>query len=128
MTVAGELPSEVMGALGLLYVPHGGRGCGTAYVAIIEALRRRIEVAIPAMCFEIRKALLEAAWSFSSLSECRSVTATLLETWSGGLPSELAKMVHDWPEDAFLRLPRLIRWKSSRLPRKYSSPNPKVLS
>ena len=111
MTVAGELPSEVMGALGLLYVPHGGRGCGTAYVAIVEALRRRIEVAIPAMCFEIRKALLEAAWSFSCLPECRSITSALLETWPGMLPSELAKAVHKWPIDAFLRLPKVIRLK-----------------
>lgn len=102
---------EVEGALALLDTRNGGRGRGSIYMAITDALRRRLETVISATRPETRATLLEATWTFSCLPDFRSVTAILLETWPGGFPRELAEAIHSWPEDAFMKLPSIVRWK-----------------
>ena len=105
------MPPEVEGVLALVDLRYGGRGCATANLAVVDALRRRLEAAIPAMCPKNHIALFEASWTFSCLPEFRSVIATLLENWPGGLPRVLAEAVHNWPEDKFIRLPKNVRLK-----------------
>ena len=92
-------------------VPYGGRGRAIAHTTVVEALRRRLEAAIPNLGLEARIALLDASWAFSCLPELRPVTIAILETWSGCLPTILAKALHKWPEDVFIRLPKIVRWK-----------------
>jgi len=44
--------------------------------------------------------------------ELRVVSLALLETWPGRIPSVLAEALHRLSEDAFRKLPKLVRWKS----------------
>ena len=112
MTMAGNILPETEGACSLLDARHGGRGRAVVHCAIVDALRLRLETEIPKLGYDERISLLETSWAFSRLPEFRPVLTVLLETWPGNLPANLARALHKWPEDVFLKLPRLVRWKS----------------
>lgn len=116
--MAGEVSLDLVGVLSLLDARNGGRGRMVANTIVVDALRNRLEDAIPSFDHKTRIALLEASWPFSCLPELRSVSAALLETWPGSLPKIFAETLHKWPEDSFIRLPKIVRFKSSAVPEK----------
>jgi len=78
-----------------------------------RALRRRLEAVVPNLGYNVRVSLIESSWAFSCLPELHPVTVTLTETWPGEMPANMACALHKWPEDAFMRLPKVVRWKSA---------------
>ena len=95
-------------ALSLLEAQH----IQTGHAIVIDAWCRRLVTAIPRISYNARVALLEASWSHSHVPELRVVSLALLETWPGRIPSVLAEDLHRLSEDAFKKLPKLVRWKS----------------
>tara|TARA_B100000482_G_scaffold13929_1_gene9748 strand:- start:1684 stop:2241 length:558 start_codon:yes stop_codon:yes gene_type:complete len=109
----GTVLSEVEGTFSLLDANHGGRGRAAARGAVVDALRRRLEAVVPNLGYNVRVSLIESSWAFSCLPELHPVTVTLTETWPGEMPANMACALHKWPEDAFMRLPKVVRWKSA---------------
>lgn len=99
---------EMQAALSLLEAQHIQSG----HAIVIDAWCRQLVTEIPRVSYNARVALLEASWSYSHVPELRVVSLALLETWPGRIPSVLAEALHRLSEDAFKKLPKLVRWKS----------------
>lgn len=101
---------QVRDCLSILELRNGQRGVGVGASAVVEALKRRLEQAIPTLTETQRKLLLEASLPFVAIGPLRSVPLLVLDSFAI-VPSKAAQALDELPESAFLEMPRRTRLK-----------------